>query len=147
MPRLAEEEDEAGGVKDDKQSPPSLPPPPLFLSPEQTKRRHIISSLVVSENNYLASLTRLVTDYKLPLEESNPPILSQAKVDILFHKLDNILSCHQQFRVALTEAILVWDQVSCDCIIISSHKLDNILKLDNKILRILFQSNSTEDIC
>ena len=112
MPRLAEEDDE-GGVKDDKTSPvPCLPPTPRFLTPEQTKRRHIVNSLVASENNYLSSLRRLVRDYKVPLEESSPPILSQAKVDILFHKLDAILGCHQQFRVALAEAVLQWDKVS-----------------------------------
>ena len=114
MPRLAEEDDEGGGgVKDDMQSPvPCLPPTPRFLTPEQTKRRHIINSLVASENNYISSLRRLVNDYKVPLEESNPPVLSQAKVDILFHKLDDILGCHQQFRVALAEAVLMWDKVS-----------------------------------
>ena len=83
----------------------------MFLTAEQTKRRHIINSLVHSENNYLASLRRLVHDYKQPLEESNPPILSQAKVDILFHKLEAILDCHSQFREALTKAVPMWDKV------------------------------------
>ena len=57
-------------------APPSLPPPPSLMSPDQTKRRFIINSLVQSENNYLDSLNRLIADYKVPLEESNPPILS-----------------------------------------------------------------------
>ena len=121
MPRLAEEDEvmasasnSAASVKDQAKiiCPPSLPPAPLFLSPEQTKRRHIINSLVHSENNYLASLRRLVKDYKVPLEEAAPPILSQAKVDTLFHKLEDILDCHQKFRVALSEAVLMWDKVS-----------------------------------
>ena len=119
MPRLAEEDEastsnSAAPVKDEARvsCPPSLPPAPLFLTPEQTKRRHIINSLVHSENNYLASLRRLVKDYKVPLEEAAPPILSQAKVDTLFHKLEDILDCHQQFRVALSEAVLMWDKVS-----------------------------------
>ena len=116
MPRLAEEDEVTApaSVKDEARvvCPPSLPPAPLFLTPEQTKRRHIINSLVHSENNYLASLRRLVKDYKVPLEEAAPPILSQAKVDTLFHKLEDILDCHQQFRVALSEAVLMWDKVS-----------------------------------
>ena len=33
-----------------------------------------------SENNYVSSLQRLVTEYRKPLEETQPPILSQAKV-------------------------------------------------------------------
>lgn len=126
MPRLAEEDEEAklAGRPDPaeaarcSQAPapapesPALPPAPLFLSAEQTKRRHIVASLVHSENNYVASLQRLVRDYRVPLEEASPPILSQAKVDTLFHKLGDILACHHQFRVALTEAVLSWDKVS-----------------------------------
>ena len=114
MPRVLEE-DEASTcpVKEEASSaPPCLPPTPLFLTTEQTKRRHIISSLVISENNYLTSLRRLVKDYKQTLEESNPPILSQAKVDVLFHKVEDILTCHSQFRMALSEAVLKWDEVS-----------------------------------
>ena len=113
MPRVLEE-DEASTcpVKEETSSaPPCLPPTPLFLTTEQTKRRHIISSLVISENNYLTSLRRLVNDYKQTLEESNPPILSQAKVDVLFHKVEDILTCHSQFRMALSEAVLKWDDV------------------------------------
>ena len=109
MPRVAEEE-EGPGQKEDRQSPPSLPPTPLFLTAEQTKRRHIVSSLVHSENNYLASLDRLVGDYKLPLEQSSPPILSQAKVDTLFHRVEQIQAYHLQFRVALKEAVQRWDK-------------------------------------
>ena len=114
MPRVAEEDEAGAGSKDDSklQSAPSLPPPPMFLTAEQTKRRHIISSLVISENNYLASLDRLVGEYKVPLEQSSPPILSQAKVDTLFHRLEQILASHLEFRVALTEAVKMWDKVS-----------------------------------
>ena len=67
-------------------APPSLPPPPTLMSPDQTKRRFIINSLVQSENNYLESLSRLITDYKKPLEESNPPILSESKVSTMFYR-------------------------------------------------------------
>ena len=38
---------------------------------------------ILSENNYVSSLQRLVSDYRKPLEETQPPILSQAKVDML----------------------------------------------------------------
>ena len=110
MPRLAEEEEMPGTREDTRQSPPSLPPTPLFLTAEQTKRRHILSSLVHSENNYLASLDRLVGEYKVPLEQSSPPILSQAKVETLFHRLEQILTSHLEFRVALTEAVQMWDK-------------------------------------
>ena len=44
-------------------------------------------------------------DYKRPLEESSPPILSSSKVDILFHRVPEILQCHLLFRIALSEAI------------------------------------------
>merc|ERR1719445_661046 len=111
MPRLPEEDE---GCRDepmlDLPPTPSLPPCPLFLTGEQTKRRHIITNLVHSENNYLASLDRLVGEYKGPLEQSSPPILSQAKVDTLFHRLEQILASHLEFRVALTEAVQMWDK-------------------------------------
>ena len=112
MPRLAEEDEGVLGTKEDLRScPPSLPPTPLYLTAEQTKRRHIVNSLVHSENNYLTTLKRLVNDYKVPLEESSPPVLSQAKVDILFHRVKDILHCHTQFRTALTAAVQKWDKV------------------------------------
>ena len=40
--------------------PPSLPPIPSGLTAAQIKRRHIVASIVHSENNYVATLHRLV---------------------------------------------------------------------------------------
>ena len=66
MPRVAEEEEQMLGGQQQptagmvRQQPPSLPPAPSGLGPEQLKRRHIVASLVHSENNYVASLHRLV---------------------------------------------------------------------------------------
>ena len=87
MPCVAEEEEQmvGGPLPTRRSQPPTLPPAPSNLNSAQLKRRHIISSLVLSENNYVASLQRLVNDYKKPLEDSNPPILSPSKVSILFH--------------------------------------------------------------
>jgi len=69
-----------------------------------------VNSLVQSENNYLDSLARLVQDYKKPLEESNPPILPEAKVETMFYRVPEILQCHSQFRIALSEAVKNWDE-------------------------------------
>jgi Rho guanine nucleotide exchange factor 10 len=100
----------AGGPLPTRRSqPPVLPAAPQGLSLPQMKRRHIISCLVHSENSYVASLQRLVNDYKRPLEESNPPILSSSKVSILFHRVQEILQCHTVFRIALAESIRNWD--------------------------------------
>ena len=92
-------------------APPSLPPPPSIMTADQTKRRFIINSLVQSENNYLDSLNRLMTDYKVPLEESSPPILSESKVATMFYRVPEILQIHSQFRIALSEAVRNWDEV------------------------------------
>ena len=92
-------------------APPSLPPTPAIMTSDQTKRRFIINSLVQSENNYLESLNRLMTDYKVPLEESSPPILSEAKVATMFYRVPEILQIHSQFRIALSEAVKNWDEV------------------------------------
>lgn len=92
-----------------REPPPSLPPAPLNLTPQQIKRRYIIADIVQSENNYVATLQRLVNDYKKNLEESTPPILSQSKIATLFHKLPEILQCHNLFRVALGGCVKKWD--------------------------------------
>ena len=51
-----------------------------------------------------------VQDYKKPLEESNPSILSCSKISTLFHRLPEILQCHTLFRIALAESIRNWDR-------------------------------------
>merc|ERR1719346_198150 len=69
-----------------------------------------MNSLVQSENNYLDSLSRLVNDYKKPLEASNPPILPESKVETMFYRVPEIQQIHSQFRIALTEAVKNWDE-------------------------------------
>lgn len=49
-------------------------------------------------------------DYKKPLEESNPPILSSSKISTLFHRLPDILQCHTLFRIALADSLRNWDR-------------------------------------
>ena len=78
-----------------------------------------------------------MTDYKKPLEESNPPILPDNKVsqtggqvrnqscktlqvETMFYRVPEILQCHSQFRIALTEAVKNWDQVTCTSTCIST---------------------------
>ena len=112
MHPLAEEEEAVLCQSGPMAAPPALPPPPMLMSPDQTKRRFIMNSLVQSENNYLDSLNRLVNDYKKPLEESNPPILTDSKVATMFYRVPEILQCHSQFRIALSEAVKNWDEVS-----------------------------------
>lgn len=82
MPKLLEEADsehgglfaENGGVFahtfQRRHQPPALPPMPPNLSPEQIKRRHIVASIVHSENNYVATLQRLVNVSILTLSVS-----------------------------------------------------------------------------
>lgn len=90
--------------------PPALPAMPQGLNPEQIKRRHIIANIVHSENNYVATLQRLVNDYKKPLGDSKPPILSVTKLATLFHRVSEILQCHTLFRIALAECVRQWDR-------------------------------------
>lgn len=49
-------------------------------------------------------------DYKKPLEESSPAILSGAKIGTLFHRLPDILQCHTLFRIALADCVRAWDR-------------------------------------
>lgn len=52
----------------------------------------------------------ILQDYKKPLEESNPPILSNNKISTLFHRLPEILQCHTLFRIALADCVRNWDR-------------------------------------
>ncbi|XP_056632628.1 uncharacterized protein LOC130442494 isoform X1 [Diorhabda sublineata] len=116
MPQLPEVEEETGfhfascNSSQRRQLPPSLPQPPPNLTPLQLKRRMIVSAIVHSENSYIATLQRLVNDYKKPLEESNPPVLSNSKIHTLFHRLPEILQCHTLFRIAIAEYVRNWDR-------------------------------------
>ncbi|KAJ6634726.1 Rho guanine nucleotide exchange factor 10 [Pseudolycoriella hygida] len=92
---------------------PTLPPTPAGLSHQQLKRRHIVAAIIHSENSYVATLQRLVNDYKKPLENSNPPILSCSKISTLFHRLPEILQCHTLFRIALADCVRNWDRDEC----------------------------------
>lgn len=49
-------------------------------------------------------------DYKKPLEEANPPILTSKKIQTLFHRLPEIRQCHGLFRIVLAQAVANWDQ-------------------------------------
>ncbi|XP_054159778.1 rho guanine nucleotide exchange factor 10-like protein [Oppia nitens] len=94
-----------------KQRPPICLPeiPPQGLTQEQLKRRYIIGSIVDSENSYINSLQRIIAEYKKPLEESNPTILSQNKINTIFHRLEQILQCHTIFGIALSQCVREWD--------------------------------------
>ncbi|XP_030380737.1 rho guanine nucleotide exchange factor 10-like protein [Scaptodrosophila lebanonensis] len=89
---------------------PMLLPAPPGLSQQQLKRRHIVAAIVHSENSYVATLQRLVNDYKKPLEECSPPVLNPVKIATLFHCLPDILHSHKLFRIALAECVRNWDR-------------------------------------
>ncbi|XP_070067434.1 rho guanine nucleotide exchange factor 10 isoform X2 [Drosophila virilis] len=89
---------------------PMLPPAPPGLSQQQLKRRHIVAAIVHSENSYVATLQRLVNDYKKPLEECSPPVLNPVKIATLFHCLPDILHSHKLFRISLSECVRNWDR-------------------------------------
>lgn len=57
-----------------------------------------------------SSLAPRRQDYKTPLEQSHPPILSATKCATLFHRLPDILASHQHFRAALGEPVRHWDR-------------------------------------
>lgn len=83
---------------------------PDNLAPEKLKRRLIVASIVDSENSYTNSLYRLIYEYKKPLEESDPPILSANKIGIIFFCLDQILQFHKLFGLALSHHVQEWDE-------------------------------------
>lgn len=89
--------------------PQLLDPPPAGLSAVDLKRRHVLQCIVQNENNYLASLHTIVTEYKDHLEQCQPPLLSAAKVATVFRHITDIVHCHTVFRIALAAAVSEWD--------------------------------------
>eukprot|EP00062_Callorhinchus_milii_P012687 gi/632960267/ref/XP_007896095.1/ PREDICTED: rho guanine nucleotide exchange factor 10-like protein [Callorhinchus milii] len=107
------EEDNAGyldvNVSESKHPPPELSPMPPGLSPQQIVRRHIMNSIVHSERSYVDSLKRIMQEYKKPLLETEPRLLSVRKVRMVFYRLREVLQCHCMFQIALASRVAEWD--------------------------------------
>ncbi|TRY87055.1 hypothetical protein DNTS_009148 [Danionella cerebrum] len=50
-----------------------------------------------------------VTEYKKPLMEAEPRILSLRKIQPIFFRLKEILQCHSMFQIALASRVAEWD--------------------------------------
>ncbi|KAM6046411.1 rho guanine nucleotide exchange factor 10-like protein isoform 1-T1 [Chlamydotis macqueenii] len=96
-------------VSDMKHPPPELGPMPEGLSPQQVVRRHILGSIVQSERSYVDSLKRILQDYRNPLMEMEPKVLSTRKCQVVFFRLKEILQCHSMFQIALASRVAEWD--------------------------------------
>ncbi|OXB78081.1 UNVERIFIED_CONTAM: hypothetical protein H355_007223 [Colinus virginianus] len=81
-------------------------PFPIYL---QVVRRHILGSIVQSERSYVDSLKRILQDYRNPLMEMEPKVLSARKCQVVFFRLKEILQCHSMFQIALSSRVAEWD--------------------------------------
>ncbi|XP_075697044.1 rho guanine nucleotide exchange factor 10-like protein [Rhinoderma darwinii] len=101
---------EVSGLDLDMTPPPSeLGPMPEGLSAQQVLRRHILSSIVQSERSYVESLQRVLQDYRNPLLEMEPKLLSARKCQLVFSRVKEILHCHSLFQMALSSRVAEWD--------------------------------------
>lgn len=66
-------------------------------------------SVIIVCKLYFLSLF-FTQDYKKPLEEASPQILSSSKISMLFCRVPELLQCHTLFRIALAEAVANWDR-------------------------------------
>ncbi|XP_029433706.1 rho guanine nucleotide exchange factor 10-like protein isoform X2 [Rhinatrema bivittatum] len=98
-------------VSELKNSPLQLGPMPEGLTPQQVVRRHIMGSIVQSESSYVESLKRILQDYRNPLMEMEPKVLSPRKCQLVFFRLKEILQCHSMFQIALSSRVAEWDTV------------------------------------
>ncbi|XP_045046516.2 rho guanine nucleotide exchange factor 10-like protein isoform X1 [Desmodus rotundus] len=96
-------------VTDIKPPAPELGPMPEGLSPQQVVRRHILGSIVQSEGSYVESLKRVLQDYRNPLMEMEPKVLSVRKCQAVFFRVKEILHCHSMFQIALSSRVAEWD--------------------------------------
>ncbi|XP_049734041.1 rho guanine nucleotide exchange factor 10-like protein isoform X6 [Elephas maximus indicus] len=96
-------------VSDIKPLAPELGPMPDGLSPQQVVRRHILGSIVQSEGSYVESLKRILQDYRNPLMEMEPKVLSVRKCQLVFFRVKEILHCHSMFQIALSSRVAEWD--------------------------------------
>uniref|UniRef100_A0A287DC14 Rho guanine nucleotide exchange factor 10 like n=1 Tax=Ictidomys tridecemlineatus TaxID=43179 RepID=A0A287DC14_ICTTR len=96
-------------VTDIKPPAPELGPMPDGLSPQQVIRRHILGSIVQSEGSYVESLKRILQDYRDPLMESEPKVLSARKCQAVFFRVKEVLHCHSMFQIALSSRVAEWD--------------------------------------
>nr|XP_056721573.1 rho guanine nucleotide exchange factor 10-like protein isoform X1 [Euleptes europaea] len=112
VPGESEEEDMGFlevSVTDMKDPLPELGPMPEGLSPQQVVRRHILGSIVQSERSYVDSLRRILQDYRNPLMEMEPKVLSARKCQVVFFRVKEILQCHSMFQIALSSRVSEWD--------------------------------------
>ncbi|XP_053063878.1 rho guanine nucleotide exchange factor 10-like protein isoform X8 [Acinonyx jubatus] len=111
--RSDSEEEDMGllevSVTDIKPPAPELGPMPDGLSPQQVVRRHILGSIVQSEGSYVESLKRVLQDYRNPLMEMEPKVLSARKCQVVFFRVKEILHCHSMFQIALSSRVAEWD--------------------------------------
>uniref|UniRef100_A0A8B9TP32 Rho guanine nucleotide exchange factor 10-like protein n=1 Tax=Anas platyrhynchos TaxID=8839 RepID=A0A8B9TP32_ANAPL len=84
-------------------------PPISYLCAFQVVRRHILGSIVQSERSYVDSLKRILQDYRNPLMEMEPKVLSARKCQVVFFRLKEILQCHSMFQIALASRVAEWD--------------------------------------
>ncbi|XP_040182993.1 rho guanine nucleotide exchange factor 10-like protein isoform X3 [Rana temporaria] len=100
---------EVSGLDLELNPPSELGPMPEGLSAQQVLRRHILTSIVQSERSYVESLLRVLQDYRNPLMEMEPKLLSARKCQVVFSRVKEILHCHSVFQIALASRVPEWD--------------------------------------
>ncbi|XP_032876564.1 rho guanine nucleotide exchange factor 10 isoform X2 [Amblyraja radiata] len=108
---LDEEEQNLFIDVDCKHPEPVMTPMPEGLTQQQVIRRYILSSIIESEKNYMDALKRILEQYKKPLSEMDPKLLSERKLKMVFYRIKEILQCHSLFQIALASRVTEWDSV------------------------------------
>uniref|UniRef100_A0AAV2JFL4 Rho guanine nucleotide exchange factor 10 n=1 Tax=Knipowitschia caucasica TaxID=637954 RepID=A0AAV2JFL4_KNICA len=90
---------------------PVLCPPPEGLSQQQLVRRCILGSILESEKNYLEALKRILEKYEKPLTQTEPRLLSERKLKMIFYRVRELLQCHFLFQIALASRVAEWDSL------------------------------------
>jgi hypothetical protein len=68
--------------------------------------------LLDTELNYIRMLELILSVYRVPLEESQPPLLSKQEIAVIFDKVPSLIPVHRSFAAELQKCIKNWDKES-----------------------------------
>ncbi|NXV35454.1 ARGAL protein, partial [Rissa tridactyla] len=90
-------------------SPSTRVPLGTVTPPRQHPWVHPLDAELDPSRNRMLMPRHLPQDYRNPLMEMEPKVLSARKCQVVFFRLKEILQCHSMFQIALASRVAEWD--------------------------------------